>query len=295
MKKFRMVAVTVLGVSAMVFAEDGVQVASNVVPATQPDAVVVAAADVAPAAPSTQPENGGPRFWQRGMGGGGGPRGFGYGGGFRRFGMGDGNPFDGPNGEDWAAAEQFMKDHSPERYKWISKLDDTSPAKFRLRSLSIEAYAEVQRAKDDQDLAKAITNRIEINDAIYGLSIQLRDVRLSGGDSGAETQVKKDMKEKVSKLVDALIKEGELRIARLQRTLQKETERLGADRQDRDRIVQRRFKTLTEGAPSPDLPPRGELQQQPSQPEDAGNPDNAQPQPPAMGIVIPAPGAPPAQ
>jgi hypothetical protein len=206
MKFWKLAAILIVGVfPALARADD---------PATQP-------ADTA--SPPTTPNDNPYRFRR-------------FDGGYGRFG-GPGYYRDATPAE-LADVTAVMKEHSPERLKAISNLPD-----FPRRRLMIEAlrnWRNYQRVKIDQpDLAQLMVTRVELEDQAFKLVNQIKAEK--SDDPKVAMADRQSLQEKIGQLLDTNIKERQLRIARLQKTLESEQEQLAKDSKQRDELVEKRL------------------------------------------------------
>jgi hypothetical protein len=132
----------------------------------------------------------------------------------------------------------FMKQHSPERFKAISNLPERLQQQLMMEA--VNNWRNYQRVKIDQpELAQMMVYRVELEDETYKLVNQIRTER--SGDPQAAQADNQLLKDKIGLLIDTNIKERQLRIARLQKTLQSEQDLLARDSLHRDDLVERRL------------------------------------------------------
>src|SRR5262249_37241937 len=140
----------------------------------------------APAAPPT------PDSFRGGMGPG--PGGWGrYGGGGRFLPQGNWTE------QDADAAAPSFEGHSPKRWGPVNNMpDDQRPMrKYRLKGTLIRVFRNVQNIqKDDSELAQIVTNRVELEDALFDLVGQYR-VAKRANDSTKQASVQTDIQKKV--------------------------------------------------------------------------------------------------
>jgi hypothetical protein len=161
---------------------------------------------------------------------------------------------------DWDDTAAFLKEHSPRRLDVVNSLGDGRGEyfrKMRLQNFFVNTYRNIQRLKkDDPELAGAVTRRVELEDMVFGLTGQYREAKKKG-DTARQASIRHDLADTVSDLVDTNIKERQLRIARLERTLKQEQDRLAADTKSRDQFVEKRLNNLLDGRTPDD--DRGEV------------------------------------
>jgi hypothetical protein len=142
-----------------------------------------------------------------------------------------------PTTNEWEDITAFMKEHSPERLKALNSLPDGRP-RNNLVMLATRNYRNMLRMRNEQpDIAQLMVDRVELEDQIFKLTNQAR----SGKSKGDSDSNKKLLQQKIGELLDMNIKERQLRIARLEKTLQSEQAQLAEDSKNRDELVERRF------------------------------------------------------
>lgn len=147
---------------------------------------------------------------------------------------------------EWEETAAFLKEHSPKRLEVLNSLDENG-RKIRLRTAFINTYRNIQRLKkDDPDLVGAVIKRVELEDAVFAISGQIREAKRKG-EGTRQGNLRADLSQKLNELVDTNIKERQLRIARLERTLKQERERLEGDQKSRDQLVEKRLNNLIDG------------------------------------------------
>jgi hypothetical protein len=218
--------------------------AAGLQPATTPTAPPTTAPVAPPAAGGFYGAGFAPERFRPGMFGGG------PGGGGGRFpALSRLGPIEPPTQSEWEDATPFLKEHSPKRLEAINSLPDERRSKWRLMGALSRQYQNIQKMQqDDPDLAKIVTGRMELEDALYGMVAQFREAK-RGGDTEKQAAVRRDMKAKVAELVDTNIKERKLRIARLEKTLKQESDRLADDEKGRESLVEKRVQNLLDGQP----------------------------------------------
>jgi hypothetical protein len=164
-------------------------------------------------------------------------------------------PADNWTDQDADAAAPWLKEHSPKRWQVVINMpDDQRPMrKYRLKGTLIRVYKNVQNLqKDDPELAQIVTNRVELEDAVFGLVAQYREAKRAG-DTSKQSSFQHDIQQKVVDLVETNIKERKARIARLERTLDQERTKLATDEKGKDQLVEKRLHNLIDGQlPTPD-------------------------------------------
>jgi hypothetical protein len=166
----------------------------------------------------------------------------GYEGGYPgRFG-GPGRWFQGgrPSAVEWEEISIFMKEHSPERLKAINNLPEGP--RERLRMVATRNYRNYKQIETkDPALAKLMVSRVELEDQVFKLVNQIRS------EKGNEAQAQSDkqlLEQKIGELLDVNINERELRISRLQTTLESEQKQLASDSKNKDQLIEKRLRAF---------------------------------------------------
>jgi hypothetical protein len=134
---------------------------------------------------------------------------------------------------DWPETEDFMKHHSPVRLGVIEDLPEGTH-KEMLKVIASRAFHNYQRTlKENPEAGMAMVRRVEKEDRVFELGVQLR----STSDASRRESLKSDLHQSVGELVDAYLKERQLRIDKLAETLKREQDRLAEDTKNRDQLV----------------------------------------------------------
>jgi hypothetical protein len=144
-----------------------------------------------------------------------------------------------PSPEEMESAMNFMKEYSPKRWDAMQKL-----SKERQDLLKDAVYRrfrmlEVLRVTDDQKfpIYELQLKRVATEDEIFGLT---RDLRTCV--TGDESKIKAKLHDKIAELVDLGIQERKIRIARWQKQLSEEQEKLAHDVSSRDDVIRKRMR-----------------------------------------------------
>jgi hypothetical protein len=148
---------------------------------------------------------------------------------------------------DWEGISSFMKNHSPNRLKFINQLPD-GPRKYNMITNMVRVSRNLDHM-DDADLSRIVTKRVELEDKVFGLAVQYRNA-----DSVQVDGIKDQLKEAVADLVDTNIDERKLRIDRLKKTLDLEQQNLDRDDGQRDKVVADRLRQTIDEAQRPNGP-----------------------------------------
>jgi hypothetical protein len=150
-----------------------------------------------------------------------------------------------PTTSEWEDISAFMKEHSPERFKALSNLPE-GRARTSLVALATRNYRNLLRMRNEQpDVAQLMMDRVELEDQIFKLANQLKSAK-NQADRQSDTD-KKLLQQKIGELLDMNIKERQLRISKLEKTLQNEQTQLAEDSKNRDELIERRLHVFLDG------------------------------------------------
>ncbi|HXE55778.1 MAG TPA: hypothetical protein VN541_22330 [Tepidisphaeraceae bacterium] len=129
-----------------------------------------------------------------------------------------------PSDQEWAAVQQWMKQHSPNRWQFLQKQMSGNPAQFlQAKQLIWNEYRIVQQVNYPA-LKQAMTAQAEAQDQVFGAQIALREARQSHNADREET-ARNALKAAVEHLVDGEQTVIQTRIEKLQRDLERLKER----------------------------------------------------------------------
>jgi len=167
---------------------------------------------------------------------------------------------------DWTEAREFMRAHSPKRFEVFEMLPDDVPQKRAARQFILMRHTNIKEIEQtDPPAYQARVRRMELEDEIFGLSVDLRRVNES-----EQADLRTRLRTRVGEMVDLLIKDRESRITRLEGMLKEERERLASFREGREELIDRKFeqelnapdgrdpRNTSPRPPHPDDPARGE-------------------------------------
>jgi hypothetical protein len=148
----------------------------------------------------------------------------------------------GPGGdftdEDWEAAEAFMQEHSPNRWKLFEQLPEGSPRRGPVMRMIIARYRNLQSTREeDAALYELRLQQLTLEDGIW---FTVREMRNQVSDEQRAT-LETNLRDKVAAAVDVWLKERERRLQRLEETLKLERERLATDLNRREEMVENRL------------------------------------------------------
>jgi hypothetical protein len=141
----------------------------------------------------------------------------------------------------WADARSFLEKYSPIRAAAFAALPDNAD-KGGFENMILYSYESAQRTAADHDLYNAVIQRIKVEDAIFGL---VTDMPKLPADKREASKAK--LHDQVVALVDVNLKERELRLDRLAKTLESERAQLAKDSADKDKLVETRMDAVLKG------------------------------------------------
>jgi hypothetical protein len=148
--------------------------------------------------------------------------------------------------EQWEDILKFMREVSPSRTAAYDEMTSQSN-KDLIKKLVTARYDNLMNVKrDDPVLYDVQIEKTKAEDSIFGI---LQTARTSNKVVGEEE--KKTLREQVAKLVDAGLKERELRIDKAQRMLADAKTRLDDDRKSKDTLVDERLNHYLREGPKP--------------------------------------------
>jgi hypothetical protein len=141
----------------------------------------------------------------------------------------------------WAEARAFLDKYSPIRAAAFAALPDNAD-KAGFENMILFSYESTQRIAADHDLYAAVIERIKVEDAIFGLVTDLPKLPADKRDAA-----KANLHDQVVALVDVNLKERELRLDRLAKTLESERAQLAKDLSEKDKLVESRMDAVLRG------------------------------------------------
>lgn len=141
--------------------------------------------------------------------------------------------------EEWTQAQQFMKEHSPERWKaFNNRLNPDQQA--RLRPTIIRRYRMLQILKNNQkEFYHLRLKRMKTEDDIFGLK---RDWKVASATN--KPKIEEKLKWKLGELVDLGIREHRLRIERFKKLIAREQKQIASEQKDREQTVAKHLKAI---------------------------------------------------
>lgn len=158
---------------------------------------------------------------------------------------GDDGKMRAPTEEEWRDVAEFMARYSPNRLKAIEEQGGADGPRFaNLRKFVFMHYRELQAVKEkgDQELYDLKVQGAQAEDEVFGLQRQMREAT-----DPDRPVLRHQLRQKVGEMVRLGLKERELRIARLEKSLADEKAKLAADQQSVDQRVSERLQSLSKG------------------------------------------------
>lgn len=143
-----------------------------------------------------------------------------------------------PSDEDLTETMAFMREHSPNRVKAMESLAEDSAARRRVLPFMVARFKALQAVKDeDAQLYGMDVKQVEIEDELYGLMAPARSAR-------DRERIREKIKDAVRRQVEMNLAERELRLKRLQESLQREQGKLKDDQAKVDGLTDTRTNVL---------------------------------------------------
>jgi hypothetical protein len=142
---------------------------------------------------------------------------------------------------EWKEVSDFFAKHTPKRWEMLQKISDKERG-GPLKRMITQRYRMIRRLDNDEDrdLYDNTLEQLGAEDAILTAGLK---VKSNGGDQVAQSALRKA----VTQLVDLRLRERELRIERIQQALTVESERLAADRENKDQMVEQWYQEAASG------------------------------------------------
>jgi hypothetical protein len=152
-----------------------------------------------------------------------------------------------PTESEWRAAADAMRPHTPNALRRIERAPNV-PARARMMRALVDRYRELQRIeRRDPQQYKRELEQTELEDQILGVARQIA----RESDPASAKEMRTQLRDLVSKLVDARIASREARLEKLSATLAAERQRLAKDRQDREKSIERQVAEVVKTRRSP--------------------------------------------
>jgi hypothetical protein len=184
-----------------------------------------------------------------------------------------------PDEAEWSAAAAAMEAHTPNAIRRINRSSPNFPARARMMRALVDRHRELQRIKArDPEQYKRELEQTKLEDEILGASRRLA----RESDMAGAYEIRVQIRDMVTKLVDLRIANREARLERLAETLEAERKRLAQDKENRAKAIERQLNVVTRRGGSESGPPSrpGAGQRDPSLP----------PLPPPPPLGSPPPG-----
>lgn len=152
---------------------------------------------------------------------------------------------------DWEAIERFATLHSPRRWRAFDATASGTSAAARAKQFVAESFQKLMDLKDrEPDVYDCRVVQIEQEDAIYGICTDVRNGKLT------REQAAPKLRETVNHLVDARLKERDVRVKKAMADLSKAAQKLERDQQQRDKLVDRQVNAIIDNGYVPNPPRR---------------------------------------
>jgi len=166
---------------------------------------------------------------------------------FDRFDRGPGEPVrrEPPDEKEWASITEFAKANFPNRIQAYEELEAKRGKGSRIAEMIRQRvavrYRMLDRAKNDNPAfyEQALT-QAKLEDDVWG---RVRELKNNPEDAELRGQVR----EKVSALVQSLLAEREQRLQNMRESLDREQQRLTDDKTNFDKLVERQFDMMLAG------------------------------------------------
>jgi hypothetical protein len=130
---------------------------------------------------------------------------------------------------------QFLQEHAPNRLEFFETIADSGDARRRLMGIWRDRYRAMLRTKEqDPELYMRMVRQFELQDQAIGL------VRKAKAGEAPSTE----LRDLVSELVHTGISLRQQRIAKLEKQLQSEKEKLAHDQKNEQKLIDQQMETL---------------------------------------------------
>jgi len=118
----------------------------------------------------------------------------------------------------WEQIQDWVKQFCPNRLRFLESLNFRPAQKMRARQLIIDRYRQIQQIRDES-LRRAMQAQVSAEDRVFGAQIEFRQARARNDKAGLE-HAKVHLQAAVVDLVDAEVRQRQVRIERLQNEIQ---------------------------------------------------------------------------
>lgn len=134
----------------------------------------------------------------------------------------------------WSEAQEYMSQHSPRRLAFVQSLSE-GPFRDGIRRYIMGRYRDIQNLSEqnETELHDLVVKRLELEDQAWGLSVDLAQSE----NPDEQSRLHKELSDKVRQLVEMGFQERQLRIARLEKAVQREKDKLTAEKERTDEVV----------------------------------------------------------
>ncbi len=159
-------------------------------------------------------------------------------------------------GEEWEQMRTFMREYSPRRLAAIESMPREGGMQGSLRRFLFARWRNLQGIREeDPTVYEMRVQRLKAEDDIWGLIFDWK----KGDEITPSNALRKELRQRVGVLVDLGVRERQHRIERLEKLLASEREKVEADKQNREAIIDERVEAeLAQGLqlPRPERPAR---------------------------------------
>jgi hypothetical protein len=139
--------------------------------------------------------------------------------------------------QEWADVMQFLDENSPNRARVLRGIMD-NPASQNLRQMMIQQYRAYQLMKNNlPEVAELRLKQFQLEDQLFGMTSAPGD----GERSVPAGELRPRVREIVKQIIDLQLEQEQLRVQRLQNTLDEEKQRLANAQSDENQLIQRRM------------------------------------------------------
>ncbi|HTL31066.1 MAG TPA: hypothetical protein VL282_17680 [Tepidisphaeraceae bacterium] len=131
--------------------------------------------------------------------------------------------------------QQFLQEHAPNRLDFLNNLPEMGEGRRRVMRLWMDRLRAMMRVKEqDTELYMKMVRQFELQDEAIGLVKKMRT-----GEAAP-----KELREKVAEIVRMGITLREQRIAKLEKQLQIEKDKLAQDQKNEDKLVDSQLESI---------------------------------------------------
>lgn len=148
----------------------------------------------------------------------------------------------------WKQAEGWMRDHCPNRYRFVQTLRNGGPLQEQARKQMIERYNQIQKLPY-KPMRDAMTAEFEAQDQVFGAQWDLRQSRRRS-DSLLQTKAESDLRAAVTHLFDSQQNIKRVQIKRHQDEIDRLKGEVDTQERRRTQVVENWYKNMRNRADS---------------------------------------------